>query len=110
MHVLKARAEARRFVREIGEQPERRHENHAAWFRDTFRLLDTAGRFDLGVDEVRNTVRAEVFLAAGDFAPVQAETYIDSIRRVLQADMEQAVAAIYRRWNTALEPSAGIRL
>ena len=110
LYVADATAEARQFVREAEKWRGQRHESHTVWFRDTFRLLETAGRIDTGVDDVRNAVTAAVLLADADVTPVRAESYIESIRRALQAELEQAVEEIHRRWNTALEPSAGIRL
>ena len=112
--VLDAMKEAREFVGGVAVLPGQRYESHTAWFRDRFRLLDTAGRIDLGIEEVRNAVRAEAMLATGDVTLVSAEAYIDSVRKALQADMEQAVAEIHLRWNTAPSPtpspSSGIRL
>lgn len=110
MYVVDATKKARQFVREMEERRGQRHERHSAWFRDTFRLLEAAGRIDTGIDDVRNAVTVEALLAGGGVPPVQAEDYIETIRLALQDELEQAVEEIHRRWNTGLEPSAGIRL
>ncbi len=110
MYVVKATAAARTFVRQVEGRKGLRYESHNAWFRETFRLLETAGRIDIGLDDVRNAVTAEALLQSGGVLLVQAEGYIESVRRSLQDELEQAVEEIHQRWNTALEPSAGIRL
>ncbi len=70
--------------------------------------LETAGRIDIAIDDVRNAVTAEVLLEGGGRVKSVGD-YIEEVRRDIRRDVEQA-RMVLNRSSQEWTRTPGVRL